>query len=235
MEAVPWDPAIDIDWRVAPKRPRWLRARHHGLLVDQFIAGERTALATCRRLSGVLAQSEQPALTRQLADETRHVAVYTRYLARLGEAPTDAGELAHELAALDTWTGSTSDLLVAHHLLENEALAVHRELALWFPCPLLRQITRRIMRDEARHVGFGRALLARAATAPLDERAARYHRLRHWWGDCARAAARDYGGAVLARVAPGDALLRRWRRHRRVLVRIGLVDEAHPAFADPIR
>lgn len=222
----------DIDWRIAPTRPRWLPARHHRRLVGQFITGEQIALAACRRLDEALDAAHRPALARQLADETRHVALYRRYLERLGAPPAVSG-LTAALGALDAWTGSADEMLLANHLLESEALAVQRELALWFPCPLLRQITRQIMRDEARHVALGRRLLAAAGQAPLDERAARYRRLRALWHDCVRAAMRDYGLGVFARVAPADALAQRWRRHRRALVRLGLVDDAHPAFADP--
>ncbi|MBI3512814.1 MAG: hypothetical protein HY060_01910 [Proteobacteria bacterium] len=110
---------------------------------------------------------------------------------------------------------------------------MQREIATWFACPLLRQITRRVVVDEARHVALGRRLLRPLLDElEVEARASVYHRLCRLWHDSARAAARDHGGSVFARVAPLAALAQRWQRQRRALVRLGLVDDGHPAFAD---
>jgi hypothetical protein len=229
-----WDPAVDIDWHVAPRRPHWLPRRNHIVLASQFLQGEAIALAACQRLAAVLEPAAAAALAHQADDEARHACAYQLYLARLGDAAPAAGSLDAALDALIARPASPVALLLATHvLLEGEALAVQAEIARWFDCPLLGQITRRVMRDEARHIALGPALLGPAiARLDREKRAALYRSLRRQWRDCARAAARDHGGGVFARVTPSGALDRRWARRRQVLVRVGLVDDRHPAFAD---
>jgi hypothetical protein len=229
----PWDPHSDIDWRVAPTRPRWLPPRNHAMVVSQFLHGETVALEVCRRLAATLHGTNRAALERQAEDEARHVEAYRLYLARLGELRPRATSLERVVEAITSWQGPPAGLLLANHIvLEGEALAVQHELGARFPCPLLRQLARRVMRDEARHVALGRAMLrsALAALSP-DERFALYDWLRRLWHDGAKAAARDHGGMVFARVAPRGAITARWARRRAALERVGLIEGADPRFA----
>jgi hypothetical protein len=229
-----WNPATDIDWRIAPARPRWLPRRNHVVLVSQFLHGEAAALAVCRRLALTSDGADRAALDQQSADEARHVEAFRLYLARLGDTSPPTLALARVLEGIAGWHGSSAGILLGNHvLLEGEALAGLRELATRYPCPLLRQVTRRVMRDEARHVALGRGLLRRAvAELSQDERVDLYGWLRGLWHAGVRAAARDHGGVVFGRVRPPDAIASRWARQRRALVRLRLIDDAHPAFAN---
>ena len=227
-----WDPARDIDWRIAPARPRWLPRRNHVVFVSQFLHGEAVSLTVCRRLAVTLSGPDRSALDRQSEDEARHVSAFRLYLERLGDAGPRSFALDRVLEAITGWQGSQAGILLANHvLLEGEALAVQRELAT-FPCPLLRQVARRVMHDEARHVVLGRRLLRRAvADLSLDERVGLYDWLRCLWHAGVWAAARDHGGVVFGHILTQGAIAARWARQRRALERLGLIDDAHPGFA----
>ena len=117
-------------------------------------------------------------------------------------------------------------MIVAFHiLLEGEALRLQQDLVKWFPCPLLSQINRKISRDEARHVAFGKILLQNEIMGiDIDERMAIYLWVKSIWGECSRAALARF--AMPGPVAKGIAhyrLGRRWTRAVRTFEEIGLI------------
>ncbi len=215
-----------IDWSLAPVRPRWATERAYVEAVSQLLHAERLTGRACSRLAQTLAE---PAAARfvesQARDEARHAAMYTRYLARIGDvAPMDEA-LA---AALDTalqWRESVPAMMVAFNVvLEGEAVHLHGAAARAFPCPLLHRIATTVGRDEARHTAFGRLYLTRLL-APLgaDERRAIYLDVRALWRAVARPSTGDgRGGAILRRAWRGY-MAARWRTHRRTFQRIGLI------------
>jgi hypothetical protein len=165
-------------------------------------------------------------LQSQIADETRHAGIYRDYLERLGGlAPMDEA-LATALERAMAWPGSYHGLIVAFHiLLEGEALRLQQDLVKWFPCPLLAQINRKISRDEARHVAFGKILLQNeVGDLDADERRAIYLRVKAIWGECSRAAIQRFAKpGALARSVAHYRLGRRWARAVRTFEEIGLV------------
>jgi hypothetical protein len=220
-----WRVDGDVDWDRPAAKPRWLPGRAYVRAVSQLYHGELATAEACRRL---LAEADDVAARRclelQIADEGRHAEAYARYLARLGDiAPVDEA-VAGALAAFRTWRGPPEGAVVAYHLvLEGEALRVQAEMSRHFPCRLLRDINRRVARDEARHVAFGGIWLGRAA-ARLSA-GARADILR-WaegiWRACAAALLGRPGlSALVPRRARDDWLNHRWRMRARALARTG--------------
>lgn len=176
--------------------PRVAIATAVGLLRD----GERAAEAACLRLIELLPAGPAADFVRlQAADETRHAAAYARYLDLLGAraAPSDAFEPVHD--AMRARNRSPHALVLVNHLiLEDAALGVHHWLARRLPCPLLCRIVRRVGRDEARHVAFGR-WFARGAVAAITEPDRRADLA---WARDVRARCMDRVAALLGPMSP---------------------------------
>ncbi len=187
----------------------------------------------CRDLrAGSSDPVEREFLQGQISDETRHIALYRRYLDRLGAVGEAEPALADALAGRFVWQGSPLGTIIAVHLLlEGEGLRVQREFGRWFPCDLLCQINASISPDEARHIAFGRrALVARIGMLDEEERVAIYHWLEGLWRECARSVSDDIPGVI--RLALGKRWMNeRWARHRRILIRLGLVSAAEAGMA----
>lgn len=210
----------EIDWQCieTPKDAapglRWLAAH--------LLAGERLSESICVRLIDV---SRDPlalaGLARQLADERRHQAAFARYLDMLGGAPEVADAFRPAFEAVAAWRGAPAALLIAGHvLLEGDAVDAAVPLR-HMPCRLLARIYRLVAQDEARHVAFGRVLLA-AELRHLD-RVARleiYAWARRAWMESAALTLRRFAGLAWLDRAGAEAL---WRRHHRRLVSIGLL------------
>ena len=125
------------------------------------------------------------------------------------------------------WKGSPLGTIVAVHLLlEGEGLRVQNDYGHWFPCRLLKSIHGSIPLDEARHISFGRRLVAREiGTMSQEERIAIYRWLEALW--CDGASASQSGLPTLIRVSMGKRWMEeRWARHECMLIRTGLVSEA---------
>jgi hypothetical protein len=224
---------IPIDWGLVVRPPRWLSHRAYITAVSQLYHGE---IATIRMCCDLRADSSDPVerefLQAQISDETRHIALYRRYLDRLGAVGEAEPALAAALAGRFVWQGSPLGTIIAVHLLlEGEGLRVQREFGRWFPCDLLRQINASISPDEARHIAFGRrALVAQIGTLCEEERVAIYQWLEGLWCECAQSASADIPSFI--RLAMGRRWINeRWARHRRILVRLGLVSDAEARAA----
>jgi gluconate kinase len=117
-------------------------------------------------------------------------------------------------------------MVAFHVVVEGEALRIQEGLVRLFRCPLLRQINRRIARDEARHVAFGRLYLGgRVAALPSRERREIHHWVKRLWSESAIATLRNLEGrGSVARVFLQGWLRCGWARHARTLAAVGLVD-----------
>src|SRR6201987_1828794 len=141
-----------------------------------LMAGEHGAMLVCSQLvENVQGQDEKLFQATQVVDEARHNEGLHRYMAlRLdGETYPLAGnvrEIFDTLLGTSAWYLKTIGLqLVA----ETFAVSLFRMLAESSKDAILRQVCRRILQDEARHMGFGMlslpAVVAEASSAERRE------------------------------------------------------------------
>lgn len=179
-----WDPQRDIDWsppveygsplgrpaddgdfpyptaaELGMSAAEWDTVcwAQHCWTVSQFLHGEQGALLAAARLVEVAPDldSKYFAAT-QVMDEARHVEVFSRYLReKLGRQ--DAIDEPLRLVLTDILGESRWDMvfLGMQIIAEGYALASFRLHKAIYPDPVIRQITERVARDEARHMSFG--------------------------------------------------------------------------------
>jgi len=181
-KASQWNAVTDIDWSAAvefgqpladgsgprPAGPRgpdcpvpdelWHQYgwEFHAWMTSQFLHGEQGALiATARLVETVPGIDNKLYAASQVADEARHVEAFSMYMERLGHAYPVNPALAALLS--DIMTGERWDLtyLGMQIVVEGLALAAFRLGQDTAPDPVIRQITRYVARDEARHVAYG--------------------------------------------------------------------------------
>ena len=161
--ALQWNPATAIDWDAEFSLPDMVEDAVVQVLT-YMIENEVAALVVPARFLGQLHphfREVQAVLAIQVADEARHIEVFTRRLRLKGREP-----------ALSTAGGQNSlktlldepDFSVAQFLLsvlgEGTFVSLLHFLHLHAPDPVTRQIARLAARDEARHVAFGMMHLA---------------------------------------------------------------------------
>lgn len=153
-----WNADTDIDWCDAPELPAPVEDAIVQLMT-YMVENENAALLVPARFLGQLHphyRELQAALAIQVADEARHIDVFTRRIRRHGREPalSTAGGQASLKSLLDE-----TDFSVAGFLLSvlGEGTFVHllQFLQTEAPDPLTRQICRLAARDEARHVALG--------------------------------------------------------------------------------
>ena len=221
-----WAAEEAIDWARMPRVPPWVSRPAVRFALSQLFHGEEATARLCENLLAEVAWPEaRRCLTFQIEDERRHAAVYRRYLEGLGGvAPVDAALAGSLRAAADAPSGPLGAMVAYHVVIEGENLRLQERVTRFLPCPLLRQINRRIARDEARHLAFGRIYLAgRLAALPGEDQRALLAWLRRLWGEAAEAALRNRGhGNLLVRRFLEAWLRRGWSRHEAKLRQLGL-------------
>jgi hypothetical protein len=172
------DDLVDIHgtkyWDALSERDRVeLNRRSAAWRLTLLVHGEQGAMLVCSQLVECLASQDQKLFqATQVVDEGRHNEVLDRYVStRLGGLyPISATtrELFDTILGDARWYVKTIALqLVA----ETFAVSLFKMLAETSPDPLLRDICRRILQDEARHMGFGMlSLPAVVAQASEQER-----------------------------------------------------------------
>ena len=224
-----WRAADIAEWPEKKAVARWLGRKFQTQALSQLYHGERATLAMCRRLRDEIDDPwAKRCLDYQIIDEQRHARVYLDYLAGIGALqPIDPVLAAAYDRALD-WSGGPPGLIAAFHIiLEGEALSALDTLGDGLRCPLFTRINARIRRDEARHLAFGRAYLARTLPGlALEERLEIHRWLKALWYDTAEGifARFSFANLILRRrsrkwVAPG------WQDHLRVLIELGLLGD----------
>lgn len=194
-----WNAATDIDWtqplegdggliaddlvdihgtkfwdRLSTEQQVELNRRVTRWRISTLMHGEHGAMLVCSQLvENVHGQDAKLFQATQVVDEARHNEVLHRYLTlRLdGESYPLAGnvrEIFDTLLGTSAWYLKTIGLqLVA----ETFAVSLFRMLAESSKDAILRQVCRRILQDEARHMGFGMlSLPAVVAEATAAER-----------------------------------------------------------------
>ena len=156
--AAQWNPDAVIDWDAPFELPDVVEEAVVQVLT-YMIENEEAALIVPARFLGQLHphfREVQALLAIQVADEARHIHVFTRRLRLKGKEP-----------ALSTAGGQTSlktlldepDFSIAQFLLavlgEGTFVSLLHFLHAHAPDPVTRQVARLAARDEARHVAFG--------------------------------------------------------------------------------
>jgi rubrerythrin len=140
--------------------------------LSTLMAGEHGAMLVCSQLvENVEGQDAKLFQATQVVDEGRHNEVLQRYFAlrldgRNYPLSGNVKEIFDTLLGTEAWYLKTIGLqLVA----ETFAVSLFRMLAESSKDPVLRQVCRRILQDEARHMGFGMLSLP-ALVAEASER-----------------------------------------------------------------
>jgi hypothetical protein len=155
--AAQWNPATEIDWSAPFDLPDIVEDAVVQVLT-YMIENEVAALLVPTRFLGQLHphfREVQALLAIQIADEARHVDVFTRRLRMKGREPalSTAGGQASLKTLLDEPDFSVAQVLLSV-LGEGTFVNLLHFLRLHAPDPVTRQIARLVARDEARHVAF---------------------------------------------------------------------------------
>ncbi|MEZ5177044.1 MAG: ferritin-like domain-containing protein [Acidimicrobiales bacterium] len=126
-------------------------------MLSQFMHGEQGALiCTAKIVETVPWIDAKYYAATQVMDEARHVEVFARYLdTKLnGHYPLNAhlGMLLDDIIADSRWDMTYLGMQI---MVEGLALAAFGFMHMTTPEPLLKQLLRYVMSDEARHVAFG--------------------------------------------------------------------------------
>lgn len=178
--------ALDFDWDCPISLPFWLSRRSAASVITHFLAGELATADMCSRLRDRLdLPAARDFLEAQALDEHRHARIYRLYLDKLG-GPDARPPTLYDQAA--SWQGAPQGIILAFHgVLEGESMRLQQVIDKWLPCPLFREISTVIARDEARHIAFGRLYLRETLPSlPRAERREIFHWLRTLWFEAVR-------------------------------------------------
>ncbi len=157
-----WDPNTAVDWDEPFELPEEVEAAVVQVMT-YLIENENAALMVPARFLGQIHphfREVVAVLAVQVADEARHVEVFTRRAERRGGplGLSTAGGQASLLTLLEE-----PDFALAHFLLsvlgEGTFLSLLSFLERYAPDPVTRRVTHLALADEARHVAFGMAHL----------------------------------------------------------------------------
>ena len=190
--AAQWDPASAIDW--STPRPVDVTVEDAVVQVMTFLVeNEEAALVVPARFLGQIHphfREVQQVLAVTVADEARHIDVFTRR-ATMGGRPLALSTVAGRLSLqtlLDEPDFATASFLLSV-MGEGTFLALLGFLERHAPDPLTRRIAQLTRNDEARHVAFAMAHLERHVGIETDLRdrlaravEARYRALQHTAG-----------------------------------------------------
>jgi len=147
-----------------------LRRLHGSWMLSNFLHGEQGALLATAQIVGAVPSADAKLYaSTQVMDEARHVEAYDRYLREKIECTFPISP--HLKSLLDTiLTDSRWDMkyLGMQIMVEGLALAAFGFIHQMSSEPLIRDITYRIMQDEARHVAFG-VLSLKGVYADMNE------------------------------------------------------------------
>lgn len=148
-----------------------------------LLYGEHGAMLVCTQLVECVSRADAKLFqATQVMDEARHSEVLDRYIReRLGgllyPMPPNERELFDVLLGDSRWFIKTVGLqLVA----ETFAVSLFKMLAETSPDPLLADVCRRILADEARHMGFGMLSLPGAVAEMTDAERAEVEEFTCW-------------------------------------------------------
>lgn len=179
----------DLIDRLSPSQRERLSANMGALTFSQLLHGEQGALMVSANLVRLLPGIElKQAAASQAADEARHLEVFSRYIKRMGAVYSPSPPLRRildKIAGHPLWLAQLVGMQV---VVEGIALATFLDMRAASTCPLLRDLLDLVIKDEARHVAFGKIALRRyIAELDGDERASLegftldlVHTFRNW-------------------------------------------------------
>jgi hypothetical protein len=149
-----------------------LRRHSTSWTLSQFLHGEQGALLASSQVVDTVPWMDAKLYgATQVMDEARHVEVYERYLREKIELTYPANpELKQLLTAILADPRWDLKYLGMQILVEGLALAAFQFVHAFSREPLLKDLTRHVMRDEARHVAFGVLSLADYYATELSEK-----------------------------------------------------------------
>jgi len=143
--------------KMTEKERAWLRLHLQSNSISQFMHGEQGALlCTAKIVETVPWIDAKYYASTQVMDEARHVEVFSRYLDEklTGHYPINAHlqMLLDDIIADSRWDMTYLGMQI---MVEGLALAAFGFITQMTTEPLLKQLLRNVMADEARHVAFG--------------------------------------------------------------------------------
>ena len=162
--AAQWDPAVAVDWHEPFDLPEEVEDAVVQVMT-YLIENENAALVVPARFLGQIHPHFREVvgvLAVQVADEARHVEVFTRRAElKRGGGPLGLSTVGGQASLLTLL--EEPDFALAHFLLsvlgEGTFLSLLSFLERYAPDPVTRRITHLALADEARHVAFGMAHL----------------------------------------------------------------------------
>lgn len=184
-----------LHWDRPAAPPYWMPNQIAIKAISQFHYGE---IATARICDDIRARILSPAargcLEAQADDERRHAHHYRRYLEKLGGMDHRPSAIKTLYEKATSWSGAPEGVILAcHTIFEGESLQLQKYIDTWMPCPLFKDISAVIARDEARHVAFGRIYLQEALPhLPYGERLSLFCWIRALWFETVRKAVEQF-------------------------------------------
>lgn len=207
-EAAQHQSPLDFDWDRPVRLPFWLPKRVAASAITHFQLGELATASTCRQIRDCMdIPFGRDFLALQALDEARHARLYGLYLDKLGgpgQRSTRVGR-AYDQAA--SWRGPPQAIILAFHgILEGESLRLQQAIDKWLPCPLFKEISAAIARDEARHIAFGRLYLRETLPSlPRTERLEMFRWIRALWFEAVGDAITHFAPPGMVRASGGLA------------------------------
>ena len=197
---IPWDQPVDagqglladelVDafgteyWRKLSRAQQAdLNRRLTAWRLSALMYGEHGAMIVCSQLVEMVAGGDAKFFqATQVVDEARHTEVLSRYIAEKLDGqfypmPAAEKELFDSLISDPRWPAKTIGLqLVA----ETFAVSLFRMLAQTSKDPLLREICRRILADESRHMSFGMLSLPAVVAESSEQQRRELEEVTEW-------------------------------------------------------
>ncbi len=147
----------DIYNKMSPAERTHLLPELNSWILSQFLHGEQGALLAASQLVASMQKLDGKLYSgTQVVDEARHVDVYNRYLhEKIGFSYPVNPHLKTLLDMILKDSRWDLKLLGMQIMVEGLALAAFGMMRQHSTEPLLKELTRYVMRDEARHVAFG--------------------------------------------------------------------------------
>ena len=142
--------------RLSKSQQETFNAHSTAQLLSQFLHGEQGALMTAAAVShSVPDASAKLYAATQTMDEARHVEVYAKYVDKIAIV-YPMSPMLKSLIDATLQSGRFEKIMIGMNMVvEGLALGAFNNMYRQTTCPLLKQITFNVMRDEARHVSFG--------------------------------------------------------------------------------